>query len=109
MLAAEEPGLVDGLVLLSYPLHPPDKPLQLRTEHFPRIQAPALFVHGSKDPFGSVSEMEAALRLIPAEVRLEVIEKAGHDLGRKGGDVGRRIASWATERGNLLPPRSAGV
>src|SRR5436190_16911795 len=35
MLAAERPGIADGLLLLSYPLHPPDKPQQLRTAHFP--------------------------------------------------------------------------
>src|SRR3954469_9097512 len=29
MLAAAEPGLADGLLLLSYPLHPPGKPAQL--------------------------------------------------------------------------------
>src|SRR5579871_1011444 len=34
MLAAENPGLADALLLLSYPLHPPAKPQQLRTTHF---------------------------------------------------------------------------
>ena len=37
MLAAETPGLVDRLLLLSYPLHPPGKPAQLRTAHFPKL------------------------------------------------------------------------
>ncbi|HYX69378.1 MAG TPA: alpha/beta fold hydrolase [Terriglobales bacterium] len=86
MLAAEEPGLADGLLLLSYPLHPPGKPDQLRTRHLPKIQTPALFVSGSQDPFGSPSEMQAALRLIPAEVSFLLIEGAGHDLG-----FGRRV------------------
>ena len=52
ILAAENPGLAAGLILFSYPLHPPRKPTQLRTEHFPRLTVPALFVHGSRDPFG---------------------------------------------------------
>ena len=86
MLAAEEPALADGLLLLSYPLHPPGKPDQLRTKHLPKIQAPALFVSGSQDPFGSPSEMQAALRLIPAPVWFLLIEPAGHDLG-----FGRRV------------------
>src|SRR5277367_2040976 len=47
MLVAETPGLVDRLLLLSYPLHPPGKPGQLRTAHFPELQIPTLFVHGS--------------------------------------------------------------
>lgn len=83
MLLSEEPELADGLLLLSYPLHPPGKPGQLRTAHLPGIRTPTLFVHGSRDPFGSIAEIETALRLIPARTRLVEIEKAGHDL--KGG------------------------
>ena len=70
MLCADQPGLVDGLLLLSYPLHPPRKPDQLRVQHLPKLQTPALFVHGTRDPFGSPEEMEAALSLIPAKTRL---------------------------------------
>ena len=66
MLAAEQPQLVAGLLLLSYPLHPPRKPLELRTGHFSQLNTPALFVHGGRDPFGSHEEMKAALALIPA-------------------------------------------
>jgi predicted alpha/beta-hydrolase family hydrolase len=84
MLCADEPGLVEGLLLLSYPLHPPRKPEQLRVQHLPRLQTPSLFVHGTRDPFGSAEEMESALRLIPAKTRLMQIEDAGHDLGFKG-------------------------
>jgi len=84
MLCADQPGLVDGLLLLSYPLHPPRKPDQLRVQHLPKLQTPALFVHGTGDPFGSPEEIEAAVRLIPARTRLLRIEGAGHDLGFKG-------------------------
>ena len=84
MLCADEPGVVDGLLLLSYPLHPPRKPEQLRVQHLPRLQTPALFVHGTRDPFGSPEEMGSALSLIPAKIRLLKIEGAGHDLGFKG-------------------------
>jgi uncharacterized protein len=84
MLCADEPGLVEGLLLLSYPLHPPRKPDQLRIQHLPRLQTPALFVHGTRDPFGSPEEMESALSLIPAKTRVICIEGAGHDLGFKG-------------------------
>lgn len=84
MLCAEEPALVAGLLLLSYPLHPPRKPEQLRTQHLPKLQTPSLFVHGTRDPFGSAEEMKLALGLIPAKTRLLVIEGGGHDLGFKG-------------------------
>ena len=81
MLAAETPALADALLLLSYPLHPPRKPDQLRTQHFPQLRTPALFIHVTRDPFGSIAEMSTALAAIPARHRLAAIEKAGHELG----------------------------
>ena len=82
ILAANEPDLLDALVLFSYPLHPPGKPTELRTAHFSELRTRSLFVHGSKDSFGSISEMENALRAIPAAHALVVVEGAGHDLKR---------------------------
>ena len=81
LLAAETPMIADALLLLSYPLHPPRKPEQLRTQHFPQLQTPALFIHGTRDPFGSIEEITAALTAIPARHQLFTIEKAGHELG----------------------------
>jgi uncharacterized protein len=83
MVCASEPELVSGLLLLSYPLHPPRKPGQLRVQHLPELRVPSLFVHGTRDPFGSVDEMEAALKLIPAKTKLLRVDGAGHDLGFK--------------------------
>jgi uncharacterized protein len=80
MLASEEPQLADGLLLLSYPLHPPRKPQQLRTTHFPSLTTPAFFVHGTRDPFGTIAEMNSALALIPAPHALLEVDGAGHDL-----------------------------
>jgi uncharacterized protein len=92
MLAAEDPALAAGLLLLSYPLHPPKKPEQLRTAHFPKLQTPALFVHGCRDPFGSLDEVQSARRLIPAHTELMHIEGAGHDLGRGGyGELASKV------------------
>jgi len=82
MLAADEPGLVEALLLFSYPLHPPGKPERLRTEHFPRLRVPALFVHGTADPFGSIAELRQAVSLIPAPTQVIPIDGAGHDLKR---------------------------
>jgi uncharacterized protein len=83
MLCAEQADLAKGLLLLSYPLHPPRKPEQLRVQHLPELRAPSLFVHGTRDPFGTIEEMESALKLIPAKTRLLQLENAGHDLGFK--------------------------
>jgi uncharacterized protein len=80
MLVARDPAVAEGLLLLSYPLHPPRKPLQLRTAHFPSLHTPALFAHGTRDPFGSAEEVQAAVRLIPAPTRVVMVEGAGHEL-----------------------------
>jgi predicted alpha/beta-hydrolase family hydrolase len=93
ILAAETPGLVDGLLLLSYPLHPPKKPEQLRTAHFPALHTPALFVHGSRDPFASLQELQQAIALIPAAARIMEIEGAGHELGRDHRALAKRIVA----------------
>jgi hypothetical protein len=93
MLAVETPGLVDGLLLLSYPLHPPKKPEQLRTAHFGKLQTPALFVHGSRDPFASLEELQQAIALIPAATRIVEIAGAGHELGRDHGALAKRIVA----------------
>jgi hypothetical protein len=74
MLAATDSSLVDGLLLLSYPLHPPGKPEQLRTAHFPKLRNPLLFIQGTRDPFGSPEEMTAALQLISAPTKLVLVE-----------------------------------
>jgi uncharacterized protein len=80
MLAAESPDIASGLLLLSYPLHPPRKPSQMRTAHFASLHTPALFVHGTRDPFASSEEIAAAMKLIPAATFLLSVEGAGHDL-----------------------------
>jgi len=84
ILCAEDPTIAAGLLLLSYPLHPPNKPDQLRTQHLPNLHTPTLFVHGTTDGFGSIAEIEQARTLIPAKTRLLEVEGAGHDLGFKG-------------------------
>jgi hypothetical protein len=80
----EEPNLVEGLLLLSYPLHPPRKPEQQRTQHLPNLRTPTLFVQGTRDPFGTIAELEQAMKMIPGKTKLLVAEGAGHDLGFKG-------------------------
>ena len=99
MLAADEPALVTGLLLLSYPLHPPGRPAQLRTAHLPKLRGRVVFIHGTTDPFGSPEEIEAARALITAPTTL-VLTDGGHDLGyrKPRRDLIERIvaacASW---------------
>lgn len=83
MLVADAPALVEGLLLLSYPLHPPGRAAQLRTAHLPRLQVPTLFVSGTSDAFGTPAELQAAVKLIPGRARLISIEGAAHGLLQK--------------------------
>ena len=81
--ASQDDQLADALMLLSYPLHPPGKPEQLRTAHFPDLRIPTLFVHGTKDEFGTVQEMQTALALLSCRHELLVVEGARHGLPAK--------------------------
>jgi predicted alpha/beta-hydrolase family hydrolase len=68
-----------GLVLFSYPLHRPGFPDQLRTEHWPRIKCPTLFLSGDRDPFANIDLLRKKIKLIP-DANLEVFEGQGHGL-----------------------------
>jgi predicted alpha/beta-hydrolase family hydrolase len=93
LLCAEDPELVNGLLLLSYPLHPARKPEQLRIQHLPNLRNPSLFVHGTRDPFGSIEQIQNALQLIPADTRLLSVEGGGHDLMSKSNQGNPALAS----------------
>jgi predicted alpha/beta-hydrolase family hydrolase len=80
MLLAESPTLAHGLLLLSYPLHPPGKPERRRIEHLPALRVPTLFVHGERDPFGTPDEIDAARALVAAPTELLVLPRATHAL-----------------------------
>ena len=80
MLASSDPAVAEGLILLSYPLHPPEKPEQMRTGHFSSLRTPALFVSGQRDGFGTREELETALKMIPARTELMTVPGVGHEL-----------------------------
>jgi predicted alpha/beta-hydrolase family hydrolase len=85
-----------GLVLVSYPLHPPGRPERLRTEHFPAITVPCLFVSGTRDAFGAPSELEEATAAIPADVTHVWLEGGDHGLRRRDDDVAAAVTTWLT-------------
>lgn len=100
MAVADGTVTVDLLALSSYPLHPPGKPDRPRTEHLPHITAPTVFTHGTNDPFGTIDEVRAAARLIPAPTVVVDIAGARHDLGSKVLDVAHLAVEAALR---LLP------
>ena len=83
-----------GLVLISYPLHPPGKPEQLRVEHLPRIEVPCLFISGTSDPFGTRDELERATATIPGRVEHVWIQGGRHELKGKDGEIATLVAKW---------------
>ena len=83
-----------GLVLVSYPLHAPGRPETMRTEHFPRLTVPCLFVSGTRDAFASQAELEDATAAIPGEVTHVWIDGGSHGLSGKNQPVTAAVRAW---------------
>ena len=79
-VATREDVELAGLVLLGYPLHPPGKPMQLRAAHLPAVRAPMLFVQGSRDPFGTPTELGPIVDKLAPGSRLFVVDGGDHSL-----------------------------
>ena len=91
-----DPLEVAALVLVSYPLHPPKKPDNLRIEHLPNIRVRTLCVSGTKDDFGTPDELSTSFAVVPADVTWNWIENARHELARKDEVVAETVATWVT-------------
>jgi uncharacterized protein len=87
-----------ALVLISYPLHPPGKPDQLRIDHFPSLEVPCLFVSGTRDAFGTPDELTKATKTIKGAVTHVWIEGGDHGLRRKDDTVVEAVGSWLSAR-----------
>ena len=98
-LAVAEGLPAAGLVLISYPLHPPGKPEQLRTAHFPDLHVPCLFVSGERDTFGTREEFDAHVGAIPGRVTQVWVPKAGHDLKRHDQTIVDAVVAWLAAEG----------
>lgn len=83
-----------ALVAVSYPLHPPGRPDRLRSEHFPQIGVPCLFISGDRDAFASPSELEAATAAIAGPVTHVWIAGGDHSLTRRDARIAETVASW---------------
>jgi uncharacterized protein len=83
-----------ALVLVSYPLHPPGRPDRLRTDHFPGLEVPCLFVSGTRDAFATPVELEAATPAILGPVTHHWIDGADHSLRARDGQVVDVVVAW---------------
>ncbi len=87
-----------ALVLVSYPLHPPGKPDRLRTEHFPALQVPCLFVSGRRDAFATTDELEREATAIPEDVTLSFVD-GDHSLRKSERGAAEIVADWLDHLG----------
>ena len=90
----EDALLVAGVVCIGYPLHPPKKPEQLRTEHLPRLVAKALFISGTRDEFGTPEELTGAFALLPTPPAVQFIEGGRHELKGQDEHVATLLKDW---------------
>ena len=102
-LAVAEGLPAAGLVLISYPLHPPGKPDQLRTAHFGALDLPCLFISGERDAFGTRAEFDTYVGAIPGEVTQVWLAKAGHDLKGQDAAIVAAVLDWLRGLGRQPP------
>lgn len=109
MAVAEGLGAA-GLVLVSYPLHPPGRPDRLRSDHFPRIAVPCLFVSGTRDAFATPAELESATAAIAGAVTHRWLDGGDHALRGRDHLVALEVATWTSALLGLAPggARTAG-
>jgi predicted alpha/beta-hydrolase family hydrolase len=92
-MAAAEGLRVAALVLVSYPLHPPGRPERLRTEHFPALGLPCLFVSGRRDAFATPDELERETAAIPGPVTRSFVD-GDHSLRKSEAATAAIVADW---------------
>ena len=85
---------VAGVVCVGYPLHPPKKPEQLRTEHLPRLDVNTLFISGTRDEFGTPEELASAFALLPSRPVVHLIEGGRHELKGHDERVATLLQDW---------------
>lgn len=95
-----------GLVFFGYPLHPPNKPEKRRDAHLPKVTVPMLFLHGTRDGFGTPAEMEQLVDGLP-HATLRLCDQGDHSLiaPKKADPRGQLLedamdfaASWISSR-----------
>jgi predicted alpha/beta-hydrolase family hydrolase len=93
----EPPPQVDGVVLISYPLHPPGRPDSLRVEHLPQLRVPCLVIQGERDTFGTPDELAPWMATVPGGVTTVVIEGGRHELRGADAAIAEHVAAWVRD------------
>jgi uncharacterized protein len=94
---------VRGLVFLGFPLHPPKQPATARAEHLAQVQAPMLFLQGTRDTLADLDLITGVCEGLGARATLHVVEGADHSFsvlkrsGRTDAQVLDELASTITD------------
>jgi predicted alpha/beta-hydrolase family hydrolase len=86
---------VDGLVFLGYPLHPPGRPDRIRDAHLRLVEAPMLFVEGTRDPFCPLDTLERVRAALPARTEVFVVDDGDHSLKVRKSSGRSTPEAWA--------------
>jgi predicted alpha/beta-hydrolase family hydrolase len=102
-VAADDPALhCHGIVLLGYPLHPPGQPDKTRDAHLPAVKRPMLFVQGSRDTFGTPSELKPILGSLSPLPMLHTVHGGDHSFKIAGRDAKQKQAAVYEEIHNTI-------
>jgi len=102
-VAAADPHLrLAGLVLLGYPLHPPGKPQEKRDKHLPSIGRPMLFVQGTRDAFGTPSELAPILGALTPPPSVHVVAQGDHSFKVPKKDPALQATTYADAQRAIL-------
>ncbi|KAM4698961.1 testis-expressed protein 30 [Discoglossus pictus] len=95
---------IQGLICLSYPLHPPNAKTKLRDEDMLLIRSPVFFVSGSSDEMCDKKLMQDLIKKMKASVKVYWIENANHGMVVKGRttedvttEINNQVYSWVQE------------
>jgi predicted alpha/beta-hydrolase family hydrolase len=84
---------VSGLVFLGFPLHPPKQPAVTRAEHLERVEAPMLFLQGTRDDLADLDLITGVCARLGRRATLHVVEGADHSFGvlKRSGRTGEEV------------------
>ncbi|HKY22748.1 MAG TPA: alpha/beta family hydrolase [Vicinamibacterales bacterium] len=92
-VGADDPSLaIPGIVLLGYPLHPPAQPYKTRDAQLPNVKRPMLFVQGSRDTFGTPSELGPILDRLSPSPAIHIVHGGDHSFKVAGRDAKQKQA-----------------
>lgn len=89
---------IKGIVFFGFPLHPPKQPGTKRAEHLAKVEAPMLFLQGTRDTLADLTLLRPVCAKLGARATLHIIDTADHSFhvlkssGKSDAEVLRELA-----------------